>query len=63
MNQGNAEGLGFLFGGTPDFLVDSRRGLYSYGALASRLQENQFATNGLIDPPPPLPAPTPSSTT
>ena len=49
VNQGSAEGLGFLFGGTPDFLVDSRRGLYSYGALASRLQENQFATNGLID--------------
>jgi hypothetical protein len=49
VNQGNAEGLGFIFGGTPDFLVDSRRGLYSYGALASRLSENRFATNGLVD--------------
>ncbi len=47
--QGNAEGLGFVFGGTPDFLTDSRRGLYSYGALASRLSENRFATNGLVD--------------
>jgi hypothetical protein len=49
VNQGNAEGLGFIFGGTPDFLVDSRRGLYSYGALAGRLSENRFATNGLVD--------------
>jgi hypothetical protein len=48
-HQGSAEGIGFLFGGTPDFLTDSRRGLYSYGALAGRLSENQFATNGLVD--------------
>ncbi|GAA1384104.1 ATP-binding protein [Pseudonocardia kongjuensis] len=47
--QGNAEGLGFVFGGTPDFLSDSRRGLYSYGALASRLGENRFATDELVD--------------
>ena len=47
--QGNAEGLGFVFGGTPDFLTDSRRGLYSYGALASRLGENRFATDDLVD--------------
>lgn len=48
-HQGSAEGIGFLFGGTPDFLTDSRRGLHSYGALASRLTENRFATNGLVD--------------
>lgn len=48
-HQGSAEGVGFLFGGTPDFLTDSRRGLHSYGALASRLTENRFATNGLVD--------------
>ena len=47
--QGNVTGLGFLFGGTPEFLMDSRRGLYSYQALQSRLQENSFATGGLID--------------
>ncbi|WP_433784424.1 ATP-binding protein [Actinomycetospora sp. CA-101289] len=47
--QGNVEGLGFVFGGTPDFLTNSRRGLYSYAALASRLAENRFATNGLVD--------------
>jgi hypothetical protein len=47
--QGNVEGLGFVFGGTPDFLLDSRRGLYSYQALQSRLAENSFATDGRID--------------
>lgn len=47
--QGNAAGIGFIFGGTPEFLMDSRRGLYSYQALQSRLVENAFATNGLVD--------------
>ena len=47
--QGHAEGLGFLMGGTPEFLMDPRRGLYSYEALQSRLVENRFAQNGLVD--------------
>ena len=47
--QGSAAGIGFLFGGTPDFLTDNRRGLYSYTALQSRLSENTFATNGRTD--------------
>jgi len=47
--QGTAAGLGFLFGGTPEFLVDTRRGLYSYTALQSRLAENQFLKQGLVD--------------
>ena len=47
--QGTAEGLGFVLGGTPEFLLDTRRGLYSYAALQSRLAENAFATNGLVD--------------
>jgi P-loop Domain of unknown function (DUF2791) len=47
--QGSAEGLGFVLGGTPEFLLDTRRGLYSYTALQSRLAENAFATNGLVD--------------
>ena len=42
--QGISVGLGFLFGGTPEFLLDTRRGLYSYPALQSRLAENTFAT-------------------
>lgn len=47
--QGQAEGLGFLLGGTPEFLMDPRRGLYSYEALQSRLAENRFARDGLVD--------------
>jgi hypothetical protein len=47
--QGTTEGLGFILGGTPDFLLDTRRGLYSYEALQSRLAENSFATDGLAD--------------
>jgi hypothetical protein len=47
--QGSASGIGFVFGGTPEFLMDSRRGLYSYEALQSRLMENAFAGQGLID--------------
>ncbi|SNY95815.1 ATP-binding protein [Halomonas sp. hl-4] len=41
--QGSVEGLGFLLGGTPEFLLDPRKGLYSYEALQSRLAENSFA--------------------
>jgi hypothetical protein len=47
--QGDVAGLGFVLGGTPEFLMDSRRGLYSYQALQSRLSENGFATGGLVD--------------
>ena len=48
--QGTTEGVGFLLGGTPEFLLDSRRGLYSYPALQSRLAENTFAAKaGLVD--------------
>ncbi len=47
--QGTAERIGFYFGGTPEFLLDSRRGLFSYEALRSRLAENTFARDGLVD--------------
>jgi hypothetical protein len=43
------DGIGFLLGGTPDFLMDPRKGLYSYEALQSRLAENQFAREGIVD--------------
>lgn len=46
--QGSAEGLGFLLGGTPEFLFDPRRGLYSYEALQSRLAENAFAQKAQV---------------
>ena len=48
--QGTAEYIGFLMGGTPEFLLDTRKGLYSYEALQSRLAENSFAQRaGVID--------------
>ncbi|MDE1148191.1 MAG: ATP-binding protein [Azospirillaceae bacterium] len=47
--QGSAENVGFLLGGTPEFLMDPRRGLYSYPALQSRLAENRFVRDGLVD--------------
>lgn len=47
--QGASSHLGFVFGGTPEFLMDDRRGLYSYAALASRLAENRFATGDMVD--------------
>ena len=47
--QGNAVGLGFVLGGTAEFLLDTRRGLYSYPALQSRLAQNTFAKDGLVD--------------
>lgn len=47
--QGSSVGLGFLMGGTPEFLMDTRKGLYSYEALRSRLTRNQFAGGGLQD--------------
>jgi P-loop Domain of unknown function (DUF2791) len=47
--QGTAAGLGVMLGGTPEFLTDPRRGLYSYPALESRLTVNTFAVNGLVD--------------
>ncbi|MBQ9510078.1 MAG: ATP-binding protein [Clostridia bacterium] len=41
--QGKAEGLGVIFAGTPQFLEDGRRGLFSYEALRSRLSDSIFA--------------------
>lgn len=48
--QGTLSHIGFIMSGTPEFLTDSHRGLYSYEALKSRLAENTFAKNlGLTD--------------
>lgn len=44
--QGKAEGLALIFGGTPQFLEDQRRGLFSYEALKSRLSDGQFQKAG-----------------
>ncbi|GFZ90504.1 biotin carboxylase [Compostibacillus humi] len=42
--QGNVEGLYITIGGTPEFLEDERRGMFSYGALKRRLESNKFET-------------------
>jgi hypothetical protein len=48
--QGSAAGLGFVMGGTPEFQLDTRRGMFSYEALRRRLGENTFARqHGLVD--------------
>lgn len=47
--QGKAAYIGFIFGGTPEFLEDQRRGLFSYEALRSRLAGNRFIGEGLQD--------------
>ena len=47
--QGKAEYLGILMCGTPQCIEDRRRGIYSYEALRSRLQEGRFSTEGARD--------------
>lgn len=47
--QGSAEGLGFVFGCTPDALSDPIRGFYSYEALHQRLADNQFVQGDIVD--------------
>jgi len=47
--QGSVEHLGFMVAGTPEFLTDTRRGVYSYEALQSRLSENRYLGAGLTD--------------
>ena len=42
--QGRAPGLGLILGGTPQFMDDPRRGLFSYEALKSRLCDSRFAS-------------------
>ena len=44
--QGRAPGLELILGGTPQFLEDTRRGLFSYEALRSRLCDSRFALEG-----------------
>ena len=46
VNQGVAQHIGLIFSGTPQLVEDPKRGLYSYEALRSRLQESRFNQNG-----------------
>lgn len=48
--QGTSDSMGFVMGGTPEFLTHPTKGLYSYQALQSRLADNRFAkTAGVTD--------------
>ena len=44
--QGRAAHLGIIFSGTPQFLEDTRRGLFSYEALKSRLADSRYQEMG-----------------
>ena len=44
--QGKAKNIAFIFGGTPQFLEDTRRGLFSYDALKSRLADSKYSELG-----------------
>lgn len=47
--QGQVHGMGFVFLGTPEFVYDNKKGLYSMPALKSRLALNGLANEGLKD--------------
>lgn len=47
--QGKAKYLGIIMGGTPQCIEDTRRGVYSYEALRSRLAEGRFGREGVRD--------------
>ena len=44
--QGRARNLGIIMCGTPQCMEDTRRGVYSYEALRSRLAEGRFGREG-----------------
>ena len=47
--QGTSEGLYISFGGTPEFLENERKGLFSYTALKSRLISNKYESTSFRD--------------
>lgn len=47
--QGKARYLGIIMGGTPQCIEDTRRGVYSYEALKSRLEEGRFGRKDVKD--------------
>ena len=47
--QGKAQYLGIIMSGTPQCIEDTRRGVYSYEALKSRLTEGRFGKGDLKD--------------
>jgi len=47
--QGKASHIGFLMGGTPQCVEDKYKGIFSYEALRSRLEEGHFSNDELKD--------------
>lgn len=47
--QGDASHIGLFLGGTPEFVMDPRKGLFSYDALRSRLVTSQYADSSTVD--------------
>lgn len=47
--QGDSHYIGFVLAGTPEFVMDPRRGLFSYDALQSRLVTSQYEDSKSID--------------
>ena len=47
--QGKARYIGIIMGGTPQCIEDTRRGIYSYEALRSRLAEGRLGREGHRD--------------
>ncbi len=47
--QGKARYIGVIMGGTPQSIEDTRRGVFSYEALKSRLENGRFGREGIKD--------------
>lgn len=47
--QGKASYMGIIMSGTPQCIEDTRRGVYSYEALRSRLTQGRFGKEGVRD--------------
>ena len=47
--QGKAHYMGVIMGGTPQCITDTRRGVFSYEALKSRLEDGRFGREGIKD--------------
>ena len=47
--QGKAKHLGIIMGGTPQCVEDTRKGIFSYDALRSRLTDGKFASEDTVN--------------
>ena len=47
--QGKAKNIGIIMGGDPRSIEDTRRGIFSYEALYSRLTDGKFATKDMVN--------------